>query len=338
MAVDGVTVEYRDPRPRPERGRRDPGRAGPRARLRRPARQRLARGQPVHRRREPARAPPRRGAVRQRTAARGHRAQEPGRRERHDRVGAPAATDLRGGGPLAVRLQRRARRVGRARSPHRHADRRAGVVQALAHDHRRGAGRPAPAATAGDARGRVRAAPLPGSRPRLHRVRGCRPRRRKRRRRRRAGQEDGRLPPVPRGRDGGGRDPAGGGASAGGLRPDGSRGAGPLRIRPHPRRRAGRPAHRRRLAHPGLGQEPDHGLLRGAHRPRAGDGESHRRRADRPKRPRRPALRHLRALRRPAAPASRAGGEPGGPARPARRGIRRRGVHHHPEVLPGGRG
>ena len=49
-----------------------------------------------------------------------------------------------------------------------------------------------------DARRRLRAGTISFAGPRLHRVRG--------RRRRRAGQEDGGLPPVPRGRGGGRRD------------------------------------------------------------------------------------------------------------------------------------
>ena len=69
----------------------------------------------------------------------------------------------------------------------------------------------------------------------------------------------------------------------------------------------GRPARRRRLAHPGLGQEPDHGLLRRAHHPAPGDGEPDHRRPHRPQRPGRPALRHLRPLPRAAAPAAGAG-------------------------------
>ena len=56
-----------------------------------------------------------------------------------------------------------------------------------------------------------------------------------------------------------------------------------LRVGPEGRAASsGRPACRRGLAHPGLGQEPDHGLLRGAHHPRAGDGEPDHRCAHRP--------------------------------------------------------
>ena len=43
-----------------------------------------------------------------------------------------------------------------------------------------------------------------------------------------------------------------------------------------------RPPHRCRLAHTRIGEEPDDGLLRWPHHPRAGYGEPHRRRADRP--------------------------------------------------------
>ena len=110
----------------------------------------------------------------------------------------------------------------------------------------------------------------------------------------RARQEDGRLPPVPRRAGGGGRDAArrGAGARATGrrMRPRALRG------RPQAGRQARRPARRRGLAHPGLGQEPDHGLLRRADHPRAGDGEPDARRAHRPQRPGRPALRHVLAL------------------------------------------
>ena len=54
----------------------------------------------------------------------------------------------------------------------------------------------------------------------------------------------------------------------------------PLRVRPETRRQTWGPAHRRGLAHPGLGQEPDHGLLCRGHHPRAGHGEPHDRRLD----------------------------------------------------------
>ena len=114
--------------------------------------------------------------------------------------------------------------------------------------------------------------------------------------------------------------------------------AGPVRGRQAAGRRARRPARRRGLAHAGLGQEPDDGLLRRARDPAPGDGEPDDRGAHRPQRPRRPALRHLRALPRPAAPAAGAGRRPRRPAREARRRLRRRGVHHDPEVLPRGEG
>ena len=79
-----------------------------------------------------------------------------------------------------------------------------------------------------------------------------------------------------------------------------------------------RPARRRRLAHPGLRQEPDDGLLRRPGHPAPGDGEPDARRPHRPQRPRRPALRHLRPLPRPPAPAAGAGRRPRRPAREAR--------------------
>ena len=130
MLVDGVTVEYR---------RKDGSIAGAQARVIDfdvPDEQRLARGQPVHRGRGPAHAPAGRGAVRQRPAARGDRAQERGRRERDGLVGVPAAPDLPGADPGALRDQRGAGRLRRRAGAHRHARRGQGVVQALAHDRR----------------------------------------------------------------------------------------------------------------------------------------------------------------------------------------------------------
>ena len=58
--------------------------------------------------------------------------------------------------------------------------------------------------------------------------------------------------------------------------------AGRYESRPPSGRRTRRPAHRRRLAHARLRQEPDDGLLCRAHHPRAGHVQSHYRRADRP--------------------------------------------------------
>ena len=84
-------------------------------------------------------------------------------------------------------------------------------------------------------------------------------------------------------------------------------------------RRAGRPARRRGLAHAGLRQEPDDGLLRRPRDPAPGDGEPDARGAHRPQRSRRPALRHVRALPRPAAPDAGAGRRPRRPAREAAR-------------------
>ena len=303
-------------------------RPGARARLRRADEQRLACRQPVHGRREQARTAAGHRAVRQRPAARRHRAEEPRRRERHHLVRLPAASDLQSGDPVAVHVQRRARRVGRTGSAHRRADGRAGVVQAVAHDRGRGTGRPELAAAPGPARRRLQPAPAAGAGPRLHRVRG--------RWQRRPGQEDGRVPPVPCRADRRRRDAAGGSFAAVGRRP-----AGTLRVAPPAGRRPRRPADRRRLAHPGVGQEPDDGVLRRSHHARPGDGESHRRRADGPQRSRRPTVHHLLALRRPARAAAGPGREPRRPAGETRRRIGRRGVHDDPEVLPrraGGRG
>ena len=80
------------------------------------------------------------------------------------------------------------------------AHRRPRVVQALAHDLRREAGRSRHAAVAGDAGRRLRTGAVPLAGPRFRRLRG--------RRRRRARQEDGRLSPVPRSRHRRGRDAA----------------------------------------------------------------------------------------------------------------------------------
>ena len=196
MLVDGVTVEYR------RDGRLDRRRAGAGDRLRRAGQQRLARRQPVHRVRGAAHAPAGRGAVRQRPAAGGDRAQERGRRERDGLVGLPAAPDLPGADPGAVRDQRRAGRLRRRAGAHRLARRGQGVVQALAHDHR--------------ARGRAGSS-CPSCR---WCWRACSSKRRfldlvrhfivfeDPRGRRQARQEDGRLPPVPRGERGGGGDAA----------------------------------------------------------------------------------------------------------------------------------
>ena len=128
-------------------------------------------------------------------------------------------SDLQGRDPLAVYLQRGARRVGRTGSAHRSVVGRAGMVQALAHDRGRETGRLKPPATPSAARRRLQSAPAAGIGPRLHCVRG--------RRQRRPRQEDGRLPPVPRGANRRRRDAAGGGLATGGR---GTRSAGPLRV------------------------------------------------------------------------------------------------------------
>ena len=144
-------------------------------------------------------------------------------------------------------------------------------------------------------------------------------------------QEDRRVPPVPRGeRRGRGDDP--GDRRALGAAPPRRRGARPVRDALEPGRRARRPARRRHLAHAGVGQEPDHGLLRRPDRPRARDGQPDARGPDRPQRPRRPAVRDVRPLPRPAAPGAGPGAGPRRPAREARRGLGRRRVHDDPEV------
>ena len=130
-----------------------------------------------------------------------------------------------------------------------------------------------------------------------------------------AHQEDGGLPPVPRGERGGGGNAARGSRRSRSVGGD----AGPLRGRAQAGRRPWRPARRRGLAHAGFRQEPDDGLLRRPRDPAPGDGEPDDRRAHRPQRPRRPALRHLRPLPRSAAPAAGAGGRPRRPARETRR-------------------
>jgi type I restriction enzyme R subunit len=80
-------------------------------------------------------------------------------------------------------------------------------------------------------------------------------------------EEDGRLPPVPRGERRGRGD-----ASSGGREPDRGDARG-LRRGHEPGRRPRRPARRGGLAHAGLRQEPDDGVLCRPGDPRAGDGE-----------------------------------------------------------------
>ena len=103
------------------------------------------------------------------------------------------------------------------------------------------------------------------------------------------------------------------------------------RLRTGKTRRAGRrarPARRHRLAHPGLGQEPDHGVpdAQAAHRraaaPLQGGG------GDRPPRPGAPALRHGHADR-PERAARHLGRGPEAPAAPPGAGHR---VRHDPEA------
>ena len=130
--------------------------------------------------------------------------------------------------------------------------------------------------------------------------------------RRRARQEDGRLPPVPRGQRGGRGDAA---RSAHAPRP--THGETPGRTRPGSEP-GGEPGDRRVgvVWHTqGSGKSLTMAFYAGRVILRAGDGEPDARRAHRPQRPRRPALRHLRALPGPAAPDAGAGREPRRPAR-----------------------
>ena len=150
---DGSTLETPQPRFPPHAGgRRDsriPNHRGHPAgspslhpRLRGPSKQRLAGGQPVHRRRRGAPTTAGHRAVRQRPSAWSDRAQEPGGREGHGVDGLAADPDLQSRALGPVFLQRRAHRFGRSRRAHRHAHRRARVVQTVADDRRRDAGRP----------------------------------------------------------------------------------------------------------------------------------------------------------------------------------------------------
>ena len=66
--------------------------------------------------------------------------------------------------------------------------------------------------------------------------------------------------------------------------------------------------------------------------------EPDRRRPHRPQRPGRPALRYLHPLPGPVAPAADSGGEPRRPTWQAVGERRRRSLHYHSEVLPGGEG
>ena len=86
--------------------------------------------------------PPRRRPLRQWPAPGRHRAEEPHRRGRHRLDRLAATSDLPGRTPYPVRHERCPHRLRRPGRPHRDSHRRAGVVQALAHHHRRDFGRP----------------------------------------------------------------------------------------------------------------------------------------------------------------------------------------------------
>ena len=95
-----------------------------------------------------------------------------------------------------------------------------------------------------------------------------------------SGQEDGGVPPVSRG-------------ECGAANIDAS--TSPDRWTYEQGTQAGR-RRRRDLAHPGVGQEPDDGILRRASGAAPGDGKPDTGRHHRPQRPRRPTLRHLRTV------------------------------------------
>ena len=196
-----------------------------------------------------AHAPAGRRALRQRSAAGGDRTEERGRRERDDLDGVPAASDLQAQIPslfatnavlvVSDGVRRASARSARARSGSSHGARSPG-----ARTRRREA-----AGAAGGARGRIREAPLPRPGARTsscsRTTGGGRSSRRWR-----ATTSSTRstwqwkkpcAPPRRRGRSGG-------------------RAPGATR-RATARRRAWRPARRRGLAHAGLGQEPDDGVL-----------------------------------------------------------------------------
>lgn len=189
--------------------RRDPRRPGAAGGLVRRGAQRLAGAQPVQHPGAEADPPPGRGAVPQRPAGGGGRAQEPRRRKRRPVVRLQPATDLQGRHSRPVPEQCAAGHQRWPRGPRRLAYRRPGALHGLAH-HRRRDGRSAGRhARAGDAGARAvparAAAGLPAP---LHPVRGRGP----------AGQEGGRLSPVPRGARGG-RERAGGLQLPGRCRP-----------------------------------------------------------------------------------------------------------------------
>ncbi|MGY4328845.1 hypothetical protein ACVWWG_003262 [Bradyrhizobium sp. LB7.2] len=294
MLVDGITVEFR---------RKDGSIGGAQAppdRFRGARAERLACGQPIHGGGRTASSAARRSPVRQWPAARCDRTEEHRGRGRRHLGGVPTTPNLSGADSSPVLDQHCAGRVGRRAGADRLARRWARMVQAVAHHHR--TRRSGEARRVADrAGGRVRAPALPRSHQVFHRVRGAG--------RRQARQEDGRLPPVPRRQRGVGgdaprRDPVGELAQDTGL----FRRGRPLRCRADGRRRGRRSPRRRCLAHAGLRQEPDHGVLCRPGDPGARDGESHHRGADRSQRPRRPVVRHLRPLPRPAAAAAGAGG------------------------------
>ena len=199
LLVDGVTVEYRDA------DGEHPRRAGAGDRLRRPGEQRLAGGQPVQRRREQAQRAGRMWCCSS-TACRWRCWSSRTRPTRTPRSGPPSSSSrptrprcrsLFAPNALLVvsdGVEARVGTLGAGREWFKPWRTIAGETLADAH---------LPELQV-VIEGLLRAAALPRPGARLHRVRG---------RRRPHRQEDGRLPPVPCGAGGGGRDAAGGGAA-----------------------------------------------------------------------------------------------------------------------------
>ena len=150
----------------------------------------------------------------------------------------------------------------------------------------------------GNARRDLRSRQVPHLRKGFHRLR--------QRRQREADKEAGRLPPVAR------RPGCRGGNPQGHSAPERGCPNPPGRAQPT-RRGAWRPAHRSRLAQPGVRQEPDHGVLHRRHRPGTGDGKPDHRGPHRPERPGWPTLRDLLPVQRPAQAGPSPGGEQGRP-------------------------
>ena len=270
----------------PPQGRLDCRGTGPGHRLRHTGQQRLAGRQSVHRVGGTADAPARCGAVRQRSPTGGDRTQEPCRRERDDLVALISSfRPTRRRSPHSSPLTRRwsspmACRRASARSARARNGSSLGARSPGARTHPRSC----PSCKwCWRAYSRSAASSTCCGTSSCSRIDGWR----------QTHQEDGGLPPVPRGERGGGGNPA---CGRGGRGRPGGRAAGALRGGATARWRPWRPARWRGLAHAGFRQESDDGFLCGPRDPASGDGEPDDRGAHRPQRPRRPAFRHVRAL------------------------------------------